>query len=97
MHCVAGDGVGILAGAILSSLLGLTGLAEVALEYMLGFGFGWTIFQALFMRDGAMAMGGGEMAEMAMEAADKPSPSVPIMTVLSFVALAAGLALAFMG
>jgi Domain of unknown function (DUF4396) len=42
MHCVAGDGVGILAGAILSSLLGLTGLAEVALEYMLGFGFGWT-------------------------------------------------------
>jgi hypothetical protein len=50
------------------------------------------------MRDGAMAMGGGEMdAPMAMEAADKPSPSVPIMTVLSFVALAAGLALAFMG
>jgi hypothetical protein len=55
MHCVAGDGVGILVGAVLSSLLGLTGLADVALEYVLGFGFGWTIFQALFMRD---AMGG---------------------------------------
>jgi len=53
MHCVAGDGVGILVGAVLSSLLGLTGLAEVALEYLLGFGFGWTIFQALFMRDAA--------------------------------------------
>jgi hypothetical protein len=26
-------------------------LAEVALEYILGFAFGWTIFQALFMRD----------------------------------------------
>jgi hypothetical protein len=51
MHCVAGDGVGILAGAILSSALGLTGLAEVATEYILGFAFGWTIFQALFMRD----------------------------------------------
>ena len=195
MHCVAGDGVGILVGAVLSSLLGLTGLAEVALEYVLGFGFGWTIFQALFMRDAAggsysvalkrtfipellsmnllmagmvptamalrrhvdlagdpgnarfwfvmsmallvgfiiaypmnwwlvanhlkhgmmtirpkkeariamamggdqMAMGGGEMAGMAMGGADKPSPPVPIMTILSFVALAAGLALAFMG
>ena len=53
MHCVAGDGVGILAGAVLSRVLGLEGLAEVALEYILGFAFGWTIFQALFMRDQA--------------------------------------------
>ena len=30
MHCVAGDGVGILAGAVLSSVFGLAGLAEVA-------------------------------------------------------------------
>jgi hypothetical protein len=51
MHCVAGDGVGILTGAVLSSILGLRGPAEVILEYILGFGFGWTIFQALFMRD----------------------------------------------
>jgi Domain of unknown function (DUF4396) len=194
---VAGDGVGILVGAVLSSLLGLTGLAEVALEYVLGFGFGWTIFQALFMRDaaggsysvslkrtfipellsmnllmagmvptamalrrhvdlagdpgngrfwfvmsiallvgfivaypmnwwlvanhlkhgmmtirpkkevagmvmpkgdgGGMAMPGGGMAGMAMDGAQNPSPSLPIMTVLSFVALAAGLALAFVG
>jgi hypothetical protein len=32
MHCVAGDGVGILAGAVLSRVLGLAGLAEVILE-----------------------------------------------------------------
>ena len=51
MHCVAGDGVGILAGAVLSSAFGISGLAEVALEYILGFAFGWTIFQALFMCD----------------------------------------------
>jgi hypothetical protein len=51
MHCVAGDGVGILAGAVISSVLGLAGLVEVVLEYVLGFAFGWTIFQALFMRD----------------------------------------------
>ena len=192
MHCVAGDGVGILVGAVLSSLLGLTGLAEVALEYLLGFGFGWTIFQALFMREaaggsysvalrrtfipellsmnllmagmvptamtlrrhvdlaadpaharfwfvmsmallvgfivaypmnwwlvanhlkhgmmtvrpkeaGGMAMpmgsdGGaaaGGMGGMTMDKADKPSPSVATMTVLSFVALAGGAALAF--
>jgi hypothetical protein len=51
MHCVAGDGVGILAGAVLAPALGIAGLLEVALEYVLGFAFGWTIFQALFMRD----------------------------------------------
>jgi len=51
MHCVAGDGVGIIAGAVLSSVFGIAGLAEVILEYVLGFAFGWAIFQALFMRD----------------------------------------------
>jgi hypothetical protein len=51
MHCVAGDGVGILAGAVLSSVVGLGGMVEVVVEYILGFAFGWTIFQALFMRD----------------------------------------------
>jgi hypothetical protein len=51
MHCVAGDGVGILAGAVLSTIFALRGLTEVALEYVLGFAFGWAIFQALFMRD----------------------------------------------
>ena len=51
MHCVAGDGVGILVGAVLAPVLGLTGLAEVIFEYVLGFGFGWMVFQALFMRD----------------------------------------------
>jgi hypothetical protein len=51
MHCVAGDGVGILTGAVLASKFGLAGVTEVILEYILGFAFGWTIFQALFMRD----------------------------------------------
>ena len=53
MHCVAGDGVGILAGAVIASVLQLAGVLDVALEYVLGFGFGWTIFQALFMRGDA--------------------------------------------
>jgi hypothetical protein len=57
-HCVASDGVGILVGAAISSILGLHGLNEVLLEYVLGFAFGWTIFQALFMRD----MAGGSYA-----------------------------------
>ncbi|HEU0154719.1 MAG TPA: DUF4396 domain-containing protein [Stellaceae bacterium] len=51
MHCVAGDGIGILAGAVLASVFGIEGLAEIAVEYVLGFAFGWSIFQALFMRD----------------------------------------------
>jgi Domain of unknown function (DUF4396) len=51
MHCVAGDGIGILAGAVIGSVFHLTAPLHIALEYVLGFGFGWTIFQALFMRD----------------------------------------------
>jgi hypothetical protein len=51
MHCVAGDGVGILAGAVLASALALRGPVEVIVEYVLGFAFGWMIFQALFMRE----------------------------------------------
>jgi hypothetical protein len=51
MHCVAGDGVGILTGAVLASVVGLAGPKEVVVEYVLGFGFGWMIFQALFMRE----------------------------------------------
>jgi hypothetical protein len=53
MHCIAGDGVGILAGAVISSMFALHGAGEVLLEYLLGFAFGWTIFQALFMRAAA--------------------------------------------
>ena len=51
MHCVAGDGVGILVGAVIGAIILLPKPAQIGLEYLLGFGFGWTIFQALFMRD----------------------------------------------
>lgn len=51
MHCVAGDGIGILVGAVIAAAVALPLLAEIALEYVLGFAFGWAIFQALFMRD----------------------------------------------
>lgn len=51
MHCVAGDGVGILTGAVIGALISLPFLVDIALEYVLGFGFGWLIFQALFMKD----------------------------------------------
>jgi hypothetical protein len=53
MHCVAGDGVGILAGAVVASYLTLNRPLEIALEYGLGFGCGWTILQALFVRAAA--------------------------------------------
>ncbi|MCG7430825.1 MULTISPECIES: DUF4396 domain-containing protein [Dermacoccus] len=50
MHCVAGDGIGILAAAVITSRLGLPMWADVLCEYALGFIFGWTVFQALFMK-----------------------------------------------
>lgn len=58
MHCVAGDGAGILAGAVIGSVLHVSVPLHVVLEYVLGFAFGWTIFQALFMRD----MAGGSFS-----------------------------------
>ena len=50
MHCVAGDGIGILAGAVIATAVSLSLLGEIVLEYVLGFAFGWSIFQALFTR-----------------------------------------------
>ena len=50
MHCVAGDGLGILPGAVIGSVLVLFQLGDIAVEYVLGFAFGWSIFQSLFMK-----------------------------------------------
>lgn len=51
MHCAAGDGVGIIAGAVIGALLSLSHWNDFLLEYALGFGFGWAFFQAFAMRD----------------------------------------------
>lgn len=51
MHCAAGDGTGIIAGAVIGSLLTLSFPTEFGLEYILGFGFGWTFFQAYAMKE----------------------------------------------
>jgi Domain of unknown function (DUF4396) len=68
MHCVAGDGIGILVGAVFGALVALPMAADFALEYVLGFTFGWTIFQALFMGEMfgtyARALKGTFMAEL---------------------------------
>ena len=56
MHCAAGDGIGIIAGAAVSAYWRLPEWADLFLEYALGFGFGWAIFQAFAMRD----MAGGD-------------------------------------
>jgi hypothetical protein len=46
MHCVAGDGVGILAGAVIGAAIAFGQIGDLALEHVLGFAFGWAIFQA---------------------------------------------------
>jgi hypothetical protein len=50
MHCVTGDGVGILLAATVTAALGLPMGLDLIAEYVAGFLFGWTIFQALFMK-----------------------------------------------
>ena len=56
MHCAAGDGIGIIVGAAIGAALTLTFWPDFALEYILGFSFGWGYFQAFAMRD----MAGGD-------------------------------------
>ncbi|MEO8029956.1 MAG: DUF4396 domain-containing protein [Gemmatimonadota bacterium] len=51
MHCAAGDGLGIIAGAAVAAHWRMTTWADLSLEYVLGFGFGWAVFQALAMRE----------------------------------------------
>ena len=59
MHCAAGDGIGIIAGAVIASFLTLSALQDFTLEYILGFGFGWAFFQAYAMKD----MAGGSYSK----------------------------------
>jgi len=51
MHCAAGDGLGIIAGAAIAAWMRFSAWADLGLEYALGFGFGWAFFQAFAMRD----------------------------------------------
>jgi hypothetical protein len=51
VHCLAGDATGIIFAAAVTTTLGLSMPIDLLCEYLLGFGFGLLIFQALFMRD----------------------------------------------
>jgi len=63
MHCVAGDGIGIVVGAVIGAVLALPFWPDFLFEYALGFGFGWAFFQAFAMRDMA---GGSYLASLRM-------------------------------
>ena len=64
IHCVGGDGLGIMTAMVIARLLRVTFWTEFWFEYAAGFAFGWFIFQYKAMRkmsDGplmAMWMGG---------------------------------------
>ena len=51
IHCLAGDATGIIFAAAVTAALGFSMPIDLVCEYLLGFGFGLLIFQALFMRD----------------------------------------------
>jgi hypothetical protein len=50
MHCIAGDGLGILSAMIMARFLRFDFWPEFWLEYTAGFIFGWLIFQYLAQR-----------------------------------------------
>lgn len=58
VHCLAGDGVGIVVAAAITTALGLPMGLDLVVEYIAGFAFGLLVFQALFMK----AMLGGDYA-----------------------------------
>ncbi len=45
IHCVAGDGLGIISAMVVTRWLGFSFWAEFWVEYAAGFAFGWFIFQ----------------------------------------------------
>jgi hypothetical protein len=45
MHCVAGDALGIVLAAAVTSALGVAGGVDLAIEYVFAFLLGWLIFQ----------------------------------------------------
>jgi len=61
VHCIAGDATGIVAAAVLTSVLGLPMGLDLVVEYVAGFGVGLLVFQALFMKD---MMGGSYRAAL---------------------------------
>lgn len=50
IHCMAGDGTGIIAAAAVTALLGFPMWADTVAEYVFGFAFALLIFQAMFMQ-----------------------------------------------
>lgn len=57
IHCVAGDGLGIMTAMVIARLAQLTFWQEFWFEYAVGFGFGWLIFQLQSMRRMADTLG----------------------------------------
>ncbi len=50
IHCVAGDATGIIIAATIAGIVGYPMIVDIGVEYLMGFGFGLFIFQALFMQ-----------------------------------------------
>ena len=50
IHCVAGDGLGIMTAMVIGRYIGLRFWSEFAFEYIAGFLFGWILFQYPAMR-----------------------------------------------
>ncbi len=50
IHCVAGDGLGIMTAMVIGRNMGLSFWTEFAGEYLTGFLFGWILFQYTAMR-----------------------------------------------
>lgn len=56
IHCVGGDGLGIVSAMVILRLIGTTFWQEFWIEYAVGFAFGWFIFQlwAFLLHDNSL-------------------------------------------
>jgi hypothetical protein len=51
IHCVGGDGLGIMSAMVITRLVGFPFWPEFWTEYVVGFAFGWFVFQIPAMRN----------------------------------------------
>lgn len=57
IHCVGGDGLGIMTGMVVARLLDFSFWSEFWYEYLIGFLFGWLLFQTWAMHNKGNALG----------------------------------------
>jgi hypothetical protein len=81
IHCVAGDGLGIMTAMVISRLINLKFWPEFCFEYGTGFLFGWLIFQYTAMKK----MAGSKRQAFGMAGRAEFFSMIPLMLAMGLI------------